>query len=393
MSFTTLSDLETCPRRWALSTAEYPEIWQGHGYPRPLYRPALEGTVVHLSLQNILRALAERGCSSLSDRSAISTVKELGGFTEIVRSALEQALQPFKENPRATSVVDGIQRRVVARIPELRTRVQNLLTRIHLTKRRANKLGKTASRGGTRTRSQLSYGLYSEIELRAEGIGWHGVPDLLTLSTTKCEIRDFKTGEPKQEHEFQVRTYALLWGQDNELNPTGQLVNKLVLSYDGGDKEIAAPSKEETCQIAAELQQRTTEALAPLRSDPPVARPSLRNCKRCPVRHLCEEYWYWRVEETDRGEPARTGFGDVQIKLSSKHGPQSWNGEIESGPDLKVGKPILLRTTNLQFDLTPRQRIRLLNVHISIPKEDLFDEPQHVIVATMSANSEIFILA
>lgn len=57
---------------------------------------------------------------------------------------------------------------------------------------------------------------------------------------------------------------------------------------------------------------------------------------------------------------------------------------------MKIGEPILLRTTNLQFDLHPGQQLRLLNVHISIPDEDGIDDKGMPIVVTMGASSEAF---
>src|SRR2546430_2535646 len=36
MSVSTLRELEACPRRWALSSARYPEIWDRVGYPPKL---------------------------------------------------------------------------------------------------------------------------------------------------------------------------------------------------------------------------------------------------------------------------------------------------------------------------------------------------------------------
>ena len=86
MSYSTLSDLEACPRRWALSAAEYPNVWEGSGYPRPPRQAALEGTVVHLSLQKITHALVGSGCASLSDENVISTLRKLGGYTAVVLS-------------------------------------------------------------------------------------------------------------------------------------------------------------------------------------------------------------------------------------------------------------------------------------------------------------------
>lgn len=46
MSFSTLSELEACPRRWALSVADYPHVWEKRGYPPRPQITALEGAVV-----------------------------------------------------------------------------------------------------------------------------------------------------------------------------------------------------------------------------------------------------------------------------------------------------------------------------------------------------------
>lgn len=94
MSFSTLLELEACPRRWALSTADYPEVWKHRGYPRQPHPAALEGTVVHLSLRRIISALVVRGCPSLADEGAISAMRDLGGFTAVICDSLEGALQP-----------------------------------------------------------------------------------------------------------------------------------------------------------------------------------------------------------------------------------------------------------------------------------------------------------
>ncbi len=392
MSYSTLSYLEACPRRWALSTAAYPSVWEESGYPRPPQQAALEGTVVHLSLQKITRALVERRCPSLIDESAILALRELGGYTAVVVGSLQLALQPYERNPRAAPLLEGIHRRLSAKVPEFRARVQRLLTRIRPAERRAGGLEPAVNHPGVESRSQLVHGSYAEVEIRAIELGWRGFADLLTLSSTECEIRDFKTGVPKEEHVFQIRTYALLWARDRALNPTGRLADRLVLSYDESDTDVPAPDEGEIRQLENELRRRTAGAFTNLQDDPPEARPSPQNCEHCHVRHLCEEYWHLHARQRATNESANSGFRDVQIGLTGQHGPSSWDGVIQSGPDLKVGEPILLRTTNLQFELKSGQRVRLLNVHIRVPDEDSIEEQPPAFVATMGANSEAFLL-
>jgi len=46
--------------------------------------------------------------------------------------------------------------------------------------------------------------MHAEVELRVERLSWHGFVDLINLSDKTCELIDFKTGEFKPDHEFQI---------------------------------------------------------------------------------------------------------------------------------------------------------------------------------------------
>jgi hypothetical protein len=94
MSFSTLMELEICPRRWALATAGYSNLWNSRGYPSVPQASALEVTIVHLSLQKITGALVGNGCASLADESTILTLRQLGGYTAIIMDSLESVLLP-----------------------------------------------------------------------------------------------------------------------------------------------------------------------------------------------------------------------------------------------------------------------------------------------------------
>jgi PD-(D/E)XK nuclease superfamily len=393
MSFSTLLELEACPRRWALKTAEYSNLWKYRGYPSVPQPSALLGTIVHLSLQKITGALVDRGCPSLIDESAILTMRKLGGYTTIVMDSLERVLLPYKENPRAAPTLDGIRHRLTNSVPELRTRVQKLLSRIR-PEPRAVRPGEPVIHREGKLRHPLQHGSYAEVLLQASGLGWRGIADMLTLSTNKCEIRDFKTGASKEEHKSQLWTYALLWARDVDLNPSGRLADKLVLSYDESDVGVPAPEASTLRSLEDGLKLRTAVALADLQSDIPQARTTSENCLYCTVRHLCEEYWHWHIRQCPNAESAKGRYVDVQIKLSSQHGPSSWDGIIESGPTMKAGAPILLRTENHGFDLHPGDRLRVLNVYLSMPGEEEYVKDGHsLIVATMGSRSEIFILS
>lgn len=391
MSFSTLSELETCPRRWALSAADYPHVWEKCGYPRRPQISALEGTVVHLALEKISHALAKHGCHSLIEERAFSALKELGGYTVIIAECIDCALRPYEGNPRATPILDGARQQLTPRAPKFRTHIQRLLSRIRLVSRDGVALDAPAH-GIEGSMHQLPHGSHAEVELQVPELGWHGVADLLTLTSSFCEIRDFKTGVSKPQHEFQLRLYALLWARDRNLNPSGRLADRLVLSYDESDVEVPVPREDELRFLEDEIRRRTAVVLSDLRLDPPDARPSQESCPYCSVRQLCEEYWKWHVRQEKGGEFPEGQFADLQVKISARHGPTSWDGIVESSSTINVGLPILLRTSNVPFDLRPGQRVRILNIHVDVSMEECIENEPTQVVATMGINTEMFIV-
>ena len=51
ISVTTLTEIETCPRQWAVKRADYPTLWERRGYPQRVHEGALRGSVVHMALE------------------------------------------------------------------------------------------------------------------------------------------------------------------------------------------------------------------------------------------------------------------------------------------------------------------------------------------------------
>jgi len=393
MSFSTLFELEACPRRWALNSANYPHMWEKQGYPSKPQISALEGSVVHLALQKISNALSKNGCTSLREARAISSLKELGGYTVIITECIDSALHPYEENPRAIPILDTYRQRLITRVPEFRIRIQRHISRINLVSRVGVSL-ESPSHGINKSRHQLLYGSHPEVMLQVPELGWHGMADLLTLNSKFCEIRDFKSGIPKPQHELQIRIYALLCALDRNLNPYGRLADKLVISYEEKDAEIPFPKKDELRYLEDEIRRRTAEALDDLQANPPEARPSQEICVYCTVRQLCEDYWNWNVRKNRDGESSEYQFADLQIKLSSRHGPTSWDGVVENSSDFKDGRKILLRTSKIPFELQTGQRLRILNIKLNIYQEEQSgDHEPSQIIATVGTNTELFLIA
>ena len=82
MSVSSLGEIESCPRRWALASADYPQLWDHPGYPPRLYAASLTGSVVHLALKTVTQALARAGCRLLADADAVQVMRGLGGYTK-----------------------------------------------------------------------------------------------------------------------------------------------------------------------------------------------------------------------------------------------------------------------------------------------------------------------
>ena len=390
VSISSLRELESCPRRWALGAADYPEIWDRRGYPRKLHAVALEGTVVHLALERVVHRLSEAGCPSVSDASAVEVMKALGGYTALARASIESVLQSFEGNPRAAPAIDAARSRLEFAIPEIRATIQVQLSRLQL-QPTSTSADFSSDRGGSK-RLPLELGSHVEVTLRDEDLGWFGISDLITLTVDQCEIRDFKTGKRSEKHAFQLQVYALLWCRDAERNPSRRKPTKLTLAYRNGDVSVEIPEEAELESLARELARRGQLAKASVAVSPPEARPSLDNCRYCSVRHLCDEYWTpstQRLLESEADEEYE--FGDVQILVETPHGPTSWDGRLEVAKLFPGGRPVLLRTNVDDPGFGVGDRVRVLDVHITERDADDVGD-RGPVVATMAAASEAFVI-
>ena len=388
MSFSTLTELEACQRRWALMNAKYAGIWEHRGYPSPIVTPALDGIVVHRSLRRIVRALAKKGCGSLVDVGAVSVLRQLGGYTGVVKESIEEVLVPYVSNPRVAHTLGRLRDSLEAKAPEIRLRTQRLLSRI-----RPGQLSlkATVPRYGAKPHPALGYGTYSEVPLQAPELGWRGVADVVNLSATECEICDYKTGDPREDYKYQLLIYALLWARDSELNPSRRLVDRLALCFQGFDVEVPCPDARGLDLLEAELRERSNLALSGLGSGMPPAQTSPQNCTVCHVRHLCEDYWLWIARQRTAGDPVEGHFADLQTRLSSQHGPTSWDGEVESCATVSARRPVLLRTNDTWLFLHEDQHLRVLNAFVQTQDDDV-RQGYPLAVASIGSYSEVFVL-
>lgn len=366
MSVSTHAEIAECPRRWALSAADYPELWGGRGYPPKLQVAALAGSVVHLALEIITKQLAHANVLSLSDPSAPQVLKDLGGYTRVVEDCVERILKRYVDNPRASALMEHAQRTLRDQVPTLRARVQSMLSRVRLPK--STPSAPTASvpkSGGSLPRLPLISGIYPEVEVRAKSIGWKGKVDLLVLGDDACEITDFKTGAADEAHKFQVRAYAVMWRLDDELNPSGRAVDRLVLAYGSQDVDVAPPSASEIDDLGRQLLARRQAAETALDARPPSAHPNTETCRYCAVRQLCDAYWASATQVvSDDGR-----FGDIELKITGRHGPTSWDAVVVRARNLPAKTPALLRLQQHE-EFKEGTRVRVLDGALARDSED-----------------------
>ena len=378
MTVTTLREIESCSRRWALSAGHYPDLWNGRGYPPRVQIGALSGTVVHRALEVITRALVRAGCASLHDPTALQVMRDLGGYTKVMNECIDRVLSRLASNPRAQRVLEFADRSLRAQVPELRTRAQTMLCRVRLSGIPVRQAGANTPRA----RVPLTMGAFPEIELRAQEIGWKGKADLLVLTSDACEIIDFKTGAPDEGHRFQIEVYALLWSRDGELNPDRRRADRLLLAYGGEELEVAAPTESELDELEGLLRARRSGAHEAVSHDPPEARPQPENCCYCGVRQLCEDYWTADTQRrmVQEGEDCR--FGDIEVTVRGRHGPSSWDARVELSRDFPGGQPVVIRTSgDLKF--RPGDRLRVLDAALTIDDEDK-EQPAVITLGTLS---------
>lgn len=380
MTVSTLLEIEACPRRWALSSANYPRIWAGRGYPPQIQVSSIAGSVIHLALDTIVIELVRAGCLSLQDVRAAQVMRNLGGYTSLVNVCIDRVTGRFVKNPRAARQYDYAVRRLRAQLPELRMRIQTLLGRVRLPATTVF----TARPGGAGQRRPLFNGVYPEVELLAKQIAWKGKADLLVLSGEACEIIDFKTGDRNERHASQIRIYALLWSRDAGLNPSQRLANRLMLTYTKGNVTVPAPSSAELDALERELVTRRDLAKGAVEKEPPQAKPSTESCRECGVRQLCDEYWTAETQNLLRGASNDEEFADIEITITGRHGPSSWDGLVSVSKNLKPGSGVLLRTASEEeFNFGCGDRIRVLNAHSSVGRQDQA-EPAIITGGTLS---------
>jgi hypothetical protein len=352
-------------------------LWSGHGYPRLLQPGAVAGQVIHATIRRLASMLAQAGCTSALDPEAASVLRGVGGLTVVLHEELARVLDRERDNPRVQATIARVRDELTCEVPAMRQHVQAQLQRMVLTPRVAGANGDGTSGGA------LPDGSYYELRLRASGVDFVGVVDLLTITHGQCTIWDFKTGAVSERHVEQLRVYALLWTEDPR-NPTQKPPDRLVLSYEHHEQHVPSLSSDDVAALRGELSQRVRLATAALGTIPPPACPAPAHCAYCDVRQLCPEYWSALPTWEDGGAVSR--WRDVEVDVGSARGPRSWDAILVRGVGVKRPSPIVLVHGNPVVEnwLSAGVHVRLLGVHSSVV--------DGVTLVTMTAATQAFVL-
>jgi hypothetical protein len=138
--------------------------------------------------------------------------------------------------------------------------------------------------------------LLPEVDLKIDTPPLRGKIDLAVTEPEGDTLVDYKTGEPRPEHEEQSLLYALLWW-----TVTGRLARERQLIYASQETVKLGPVTQELVkQEAQRAAERVKRARNEIENPSPRAHLDSEGCRLCPVRQLCSPYWRARETEARR---------------------------------------------------------------------------------------------
>ena len=356
-SFSSLSEVESCARRYSLRRATYTDIWGRSGYPEPPSLPLIKGNVVHGCLEQIMNEI--NGVSNAMPHSerVVTALQSLGGYSAVISAAVETEVNKLRANPRSRDRVTSLESELLRKQGEMRLDIQIRLSRVPDL---SGAPSIPTESGHVSRTSALGPGPHPEVQLEAPALRLTGIADLIVVEEEACEIRDYKTGQPKDGHEDQLRFYALLWAKDSDKNPRKIPVTRLAADYKDGEQDFDPPSDQELERLENIVRDRVASADAAVTVRPPEARPSSEcRSKWCPVRHLCDEYW---ASEFSAPDP-ESEFCDLELTGTDEGDPPSRSRSMSS---VHHSERLLVRAKTLaQEDAINKSSspgVRVLNV-------------------------------
>lgn len=383
MSFSKLRQIESCPQRWSLTVSEYQQVWSKRGYPEPLIPANIIGRVTHRVIEIIVKECHKKGCGSFDDPETIALMRNLGGFSSVIEKCVEETLSQFMDNPRANGRLGDMKRYLNEKKGEIRENARILLSRML----GYRPVARRDPSDGYGENTPLGHGVHPEVRLVNEEMKWEGIADVIILSSDECEIRDIKTGMPKEEHAEQLRIYSLLWLLDTRKNPAGRPATKLTISYIHGDVNVPLLTTSGVASFRDELVVRTNASKEKLTRNPPEAIPSPDGCRYCTVRHLCDTYWKTETQKTLSKNGPGGAMLDIEVQVVGIHGSKSYDVVSVVSSVLPENTPLIYRFSGNGDGLKKGDRIRLLGVTM-VKEED--DEATEQMILSSSKITESY---
>ncbi len=288
----------------------------------------------------------------------------MGGISAVIRDQINQAFEIQRGNPRAASLIDYEKARIEPELVRVRNIVKNLISGIRLTgEPPPHGSGKPSSRGALRP------GTYCELTIKNTQLNWSARVDVLSIDSTGCEIVELKSGEFREEHARQLRTYEVLWLSDAELNPSRRPATSLLLIYPNKVVSLPVSTDAELAAKIEEIKSESARVSKDLSDMPPTAQPSAENCSTCDFRHLCDQYWSSSAPLGNNGM-----YADVEVLVSKKIGGRHLFVNVERSSKPSVSGELLVSVGNDSLldpgALRIGQRFRLLDCSVHRDAED-----------------------
>lgn len=367
-SYSSLKAVEACPCQWMLSRADYPDIWDRHGYPALPVVPAIFGNVVHGAVERLARELYAAGVTSPETSDVVGILGSLGGWRTIVLDAIERELARLGGNPRVSAErVDRLRTELIRRAPEAADQVKVFLGRgaFPAFPEFDTKATEGTSAGGVPVpRGPVGLGAHAGLELVAEALRLSGRIDLLVVDDAEVGIVDFKTGAESDDHRDQVRLYALLWYLDAQVNPDRRLATDLRVLYPASEQVVETPDRAQLQSLEDATSTRVQSADSVTEQPPPTANPTEENCRYCSVRQLCDVYWS-ALPPAVAAVSTEQWF-DFEGRILRQNGSKSWFAQSVGEPSAEV----LVRTVESDVAFQVGRRVRLLGVRRSQDPDD-----------------------
>lgn len=303
-SHTSLLQIENCPRRWWLSHSAY-QGWDGR-YPEPVSPAAMLGSIVHATLERFSSDYAR--VMSTGDEKAIQEFRRQFPLRAKVHAERQAFLQRAKTNVRTDFVALEANVSVDACISLFKdlirrnfgpAAIESLLAaaRTRNGQRRTWSPSTRLPQAVSREKVQVPCpALLPEIDLKIDAPPLRGKIDLAVTELEGDTLIEYKTGEPKPEHEEQSLLYAFLWW-----TVTGRLARERQLIYASQEAVKLGPVTHELVEQEARLAaERVKRARNDIESPSPRVHLDSEGCRLCPVRQLCSPYWTARETEAAR---------------------------------------------------------------------------------------------